>query len=704
MESAMTAAYNHRDSEDEPLSLVEVFTKLSQLRERLTTTHAQQKDFAAFDAVLTRYLQEQQKRLQHLQKENSRLAGQLRNYHRGEKAVPETLKGTEQPVGEGSDQFLWQVDAQGSLEFISPSIRSILGFTSDKLQGRPIQDLATPESPDFPDFSADSRCTLAEFTLHWASTTGAAVPIRFTARPQYTSSGKLTVINGLGRVQSAENSTFDAETSLTTLAHEIRTPTAAIASMIELLQDPDMESAQESQLKTNLADAVQVLLDLTNHLLQHGTTPSESSPTLQPRQLLHNVWNLFSAQALSAGTQIDVWVDDRVPETLSLAEETVMQICMNLMSNALKVVRQGVVSIHFDYNDANLLIHVQDSGDGFDTRDIQRVWYDVRRESTSGTAQGFGLSITRRLIEALDGTIHLYNRKGEGATFVVALPGDSTQLPRLEKPAAPYGATPSDQPKEDEPQTPPLLLVDDNPLNRSVIQMVAAQCGLHLELAESGQAALEMAAQKPYAAVLIDLMMPEMDGWETARLLREESSHAAWPKLFAVSALSQAEFAESPRSDLFETFISKPVRMKDLRDHVLPLLETCPQLSEYNDTSPAPIIDHAVLHRMTEGDQQDDFLQQAIRIFQQNTPTLISSLKRALEVPNIEEAARAAHSLKSNAALMGAQRLKQNASALETQCRSNTDVRQLLAQLEQIEKDYAETRNTLAALMGELSS
>ena len=360
------------------------------------------------------------------------------------------------------------------------------------------------------------------------------------------------------------------------LNHEIRTPLSALATASEVLSRQQMTPLQQTLVNAQLV-ASRHLLSLINNVLDHARLTS-AGVVLDPQplrvaDLVTQVATMFGPSAADKGVTMRVIGAER-DSGWRLGDVTrLRQILANLTSNAVKFTTQGQVEIEVmaptAANPDHLTIHVRDTGSGMDDAALQRLFkpyaqFDASVPRRHG-GSGLGLAICRELATLMGGTISAASEPLRGSCFTLDLP-----LPRVAdagatEPSPPRGA---DVPLE-------TLLVEDDPTNQIIMAAALEQLGAKVDLAESGDAALQRLGQRGYDLVLLDRRMPGMDGLEALRRWRtlEQQQGGRRTPIIALTGdadpTTRAEFIGAGADDV----ITKPValdRLRQLLDSVPP--------------------------------------------------------------------------------------------------------------------------------------
>lgn len=372
------------------------------------------------------------------------------------------------------------------------------------------------------------------------------------------------------RLEQALAETRDHERSqslfFASVHHEIRAPLNALLGFAELLQDETLSSAEAGEYLEGIICSGQALLQLVNDVLDLAKLSYSEIPIVaEPcnfSALAATTTNIFQGQLRHGGVTMCCKIAPMPP--LQLPVQQIRQILINLLSNAVKFTTRGTITLQAEYSHdranpgrGTLTFAVTDTGMGIAAADQGKVMEPFFQQSqhtervAGNCGTGLGLTICKRIIDALQGTIQLASTPDKGSTFTVTL-YNIAPAPEVEMPA---------------PKPPPqisrdyagcaLLIVDDTPMNLKMMAALCRKCGcLNISLASSGKAALETLQRQPIDMVLTDIRMPGMDGVELARRIRAESSLKA-VKIVAITADDEAR-TRFP-DNTFDDVLLKPV-------------------------------------------------------------------------------------------------------------------------------------------------
>ena len=388
---------------------------------------------------------------------------------------------------------------------------------------------------------------------------------------------------------------------LANMSHEIRTPMNAILGMNEMVMREEI-SPKAAQYSRDIYSAGQTLLAIINDILDFSKIESgkmEIVPvTYELSSLLNDVLNMVTKKVRDKGLKLVSDVSPDIPHQLYGDEIRIRQIILNLVNNAVKYTDKGTVTIKVECNKQDektidLQIAVIDTGIGIREEDLNKLFNSFQRVDMSANRKiegtGLGLAITKQLAEQMNGFVRVESTYGQGSTFSVSLPQtvmDNEPIGEFTSTSAGLHSTIQNDEIAFTAPDAKILIVDDNKVNLVVAKGLIRETQVQVDTVLSGAEALEMVKQNRYHIILLDHMMPVMDGMETLMRMRElEENTSRDAAVIALTANAISGSRERYIAAGFEDYLSKPINAQRYKEMILKYLpDDLVQIEEKSET------------------------------------------------------------------------------------------------------------------------
>jgi PAS domain S-box-containing protein len=359
---------------------------------------------------------------------------------------------------------------------------------------------------------------------------------------------------------------------LANMSHEIRTPLNGVMGVAGALSRTKLKRDQRDMVRL-VETSAQTLESLLSDVLDLARIESgRLSLKVEPFNLVDAVTpvtGLFAPTAVAKGLAFDVEIAPEAQGAFEGDVARVRQILSNMISNAVKFTAEGSVRVSVDVepaeDGARLTFAVKDSGIGFDAATRDRLFERFEQADGSITRRfggtGLGLAISRSLARAMDGDLTAEATPGEGARFVfsVVLPRAAAAAPKPRNAAPP-------PPSKSAAGTPRILLAEDHPINRRVVELILGGLDVDLTCVENGQEAVDAYRRQRFDLILMDMQMPVMDGLTAIREIRalERKAGDAPTPIYSLTANAMPEHAEASRQAGADAHLTKPITAEAL--------------------------------------------------------------------------------------------------------------------------------------------
>jgi PAS domain S-box-containing protein len=433
-------------------------------------------------------------------------------------------------------------------------------------------DLFTGENPYF---RIEKRFVRGDGATVWAAVSATTIPgddkhSRYGLALLEDVTEQRRIQDELAAAQRHATAAVDAKMRfLAQISHEFRSPMNGVLGMLELLETTRLDAEQANYVSsarvaaTALLGMLEDVLDLTRLEQQRVTLhPSQ----YRPGELVEKLIAIFQPRAGDRGVGLVSVVEEDVPAQHEADTARLRQILNNLLENAIKFTSEGTVELRVDVQEGWLRYRVADTGMGIPAGSLESIFQAFSPLSAQTSASvggtGLGLAISRQLARLMCGDLTVESTLGSGARFTLALPlAERTEA----MPAAPPVA------RVENSHAAPLtgrrvLVVEDNPINQRVAAGMLRRLQCEVEVASDGVEALRLAVSDSYDAILMDAMMPVMDGFEsTAEIRRREPAGRRTP-IIGLTALATEEDRRRCLEAGMDDYIAKPANLETLNE------------------------------------------------------------------------------------------------------------------------------------------
>lgn len=468
--------------------------------------------------------------------------------------------------------------------------------------------------------------------------------------------GAVAVQQDITEMKQAQQASMEKDRFLTNMSHEIRTPMNAIIGFTDLLEQTELSAVQQNYLRSvklageNLLSIINDILDFAK--IESGKLTLEQQP-FSLQQTIEGVFSLLKVKAEEKSLHYDLLYPPLPPlvlgDSLRLA-----QILINLVGNAVKFTEKGGVTMAItmleeDDQHCRLRFCVRDTGIGIPEHKLDSIFERFTQASDEVSRRfggtGLGLSIAKNLVEIQGGTIDLQSKVGEGSAFCFEL-----SYPKVQQPVVSLAGLSSQTLRSVHQAR--ILLCEDNVLNQRLAENVLTRFGFQVEIAENGRIGLDKIRQNAYDLILMDLQMPEMDGYATTQAIRYELRLPV--PIIAMTAHLLPKEKERCLQIGMDDYIPKPFKQSELFEKIC--LHLLPE-------KPALQLDY--LHSLSGEDP--DFERDLWTLFLRETPANMELIAQAFETKDAELLRKTTHKIKSSLALLGIPIVVELALSLEKQ-------------------------------------
>lgn len=358
---------------------------------------------------------------------------------------------------------------------------------------------------------------------------------------------------------------------LSIMSHELRTPMNAVLGITQVIMEENPRKDQLENLETIKVSA-ESLLQIINDILDYNRLESGrlilQNKDFSLKNMMNKIFKIFSLSIKQKKLTLQYNYDENLGEGFIGDKIRIREILTNLIGNAIKFTEKGSIivdikRIGIKANSSLIRFSVIDTGIGISQENITNIFDSFTQEETDTTRKyggtGLGLSIVKKLLELMDGKIYVESKVGKGSKFYFEI-----ELFNSDKKFE--SVTTEARPPQQQTFSKKVLIVEDNKVNQLVMTKMLRSTGIEIDIADNGKIGFEKVLQNEYDIVFMDLLMPEMDGYEASREIRNCNKEIP---IIALTADVMKGVEEKTREAGMNNYITKPVR----KDELLKILE-----------------------------------------------------------------------------------------------------------------------------------
>ena len=594
----------------------------------------------------------------------------------------------------------------GTIMSWNAGAQHVFGYTTEEAVGQPIslivpEDRAAEAAQLLESIKRGKR--LEQFETVRMCKDGRRIYVSLTASPITDGVGRIIGASAIerditGRIRAQEElqKAKDAAEAanrlksefLANISHELRTPMNAIIGMTDLSLNESLDEHVREYLQT-ARESASALLVLLNDILDLSRIESGKmtleSKRFDLRQTVEGALKEFRRAASEKGVKLSYRIDPSTPDALCGDPVRLHQVLSNLVGNAVKFTEKGSVLLDVAAHspgDCEASVHftVTDTGIGLSVADRQRIFAPFTQADASTTRHfggaGLGLAICRKLTHMMRGRLWVESQLGRGSRFhftaCFEVPAEHAEPQAKPEAGRQMSDTPADaagglregrdadspQPAARPARVLKILIAEDTPANQKVVKAILEKRGHRVEIVRNGRHVVARAQQGDFDLILMDVQMPEMDGFQATRMIRSAGDpRVACIPIVAITAHAMRGDRERCLDAGMDTYLAKPV---DAREMIAMIESMANHPTERHSAETSPTAAQASARRDPSVCNLDEalarlggnaeLLRDIIGFFREDAPELLEQMRTAIRGRNAEELARAAHSLKGLAA------------------------------------------------------
>lgn len=505
---------------------------------------------------------------------------------------------------------------------------------------------------------------------------------------------------------------------LANMSHEIRTPMNGIIGFLDLIEKGTYRDNEElKQFANNAKSSADTLLDIINDILDYSKIESGKMKLEFVPFHLETIVNdsiaVVSGKAMEKGIQVKKIIDTKLPQTLNGDPIKLKQIFINLLSNAIKFSENGDVKISLSMTERKekkiiLNASVEDQGVGIPQNKINILFQPFSQIDNSHSRKyggtGLGLAICKEFVTMMNGNINVESIEGSGSKFYFTAEFEEVETSKDLKPPSidssvdemekniPAGLV---LPVKDIRSKYKVLLAEDNLVNQKVVTKILQDSGYRLQSVMNGAEAVEAVKGNNYDIILMDIQMPQMNGFEATAQIRQLDGEKAKIPIIALTAHALSGDREKCLAEGMNDYLTKPLRINELIaliDKWLNVRSEAIKSTAEIDSSMG-LFNYEQLDKMSAGDE--DFKKELMTTYFIDTAVRLELLEEYLKKNQLDDSKREAHSIKGASNIIGCIKIGETSHNIELHC-SRNDLVSAKKELLELKKYFKYTRQLLS--------
>ena len=472
--------------------------------------------------------------------------------------------------------------------------------------------------------------------------------------------------------KQAENAAAKASTDKTrfiaTISHELRTPLNGIVGLSRMLRDTELSEEQFNWVSTIYASAI-TLGNIFNDIIDLDKLDRDklelSLKTISLKDFTEELSSIIRLLAADKQLELKTTINEPLPRLVEIDGTRLRQILWNILFNAVKFTQKGHVSLTVsstkpDGDKAYVTFVIEDTGVGIPESEIDKIfamYYQVNHpDHQSATGTGIGLAICKQMVDLMKGEIHVSSKVGKGTRFEIVLPVQISNSPMKVAQLQVTGLN--------------ILLVEDIELNVMVAKALLEKLGQKVDVAMTGQEAIDKVRENQYDLILLDIQLPDMTGFDVASTIIEEDLVMQTPivALTANVIKKRDEYLENGMDDV----IAKPIKKSRVIEVFNELFHAPPAPLEIDGEVERPepnktlsnILDMDLLQMLVDT-IGDEMVRASVKVFQEKMPEYMEILQLSLSADEKSEVCSQAHKIKGAAGSVGLARVQRIANQIQ---------------------------------------